>query len=273
MPLFRFRNLVVEYLEFGSGNQAILCFHGFGRSAADFQLFSPMLKKNQRIISINLFAHGMSDFPVSRVENNPLQPQEWKQLMEEFLSVLEIDRFHLVGYSMGARIAMSTVILMPTKVQSLLLLAPDGFKKNPVNRFASGTKMGRWLFGKLIVRPYLLLSTVRLLNRTGLLNDKLFRFVHVNLDSSEKRKQVYDAWLIYRKIYPDLTTLSALVRERKFSFNMIFGKYDSVIRVKSGRKFCSLVGSAECLHAVELNHKLMSKQTVEYIAEKNLWPE
>ncbi|MDZ4822383.1 MAG: alpha/beta hydrolase [Flavobacteriales bacterium] len=272
MPFFLYKDFAIDYVCYGDGSDAILCFHGFGRKAEDFEIFLPLLSTNQRMISINLFAHGKSEFPESRIDHIPLQPNEWKELLEAFSKEQKIDCFHLVGYSMGGRVAMMTTLLMPERVQSVLLMAPDGLKKNPLYSFASGTPIGRWLYRKLIENPKPLFATAKFLNKLGLMNDKLHRFVHVHLDTREKRMQVHDAWIIYRKMFPHLKKLSALIREKKFVFNMIFGKYDSVIRVKLGEKLSRIIGSDQHLHEIELGHRLMAKQVVEYIITKRLWP-
>ncbi|MFM7726162.1 MAG: alpha/beta fold hydrolase, partial [Flavobacteriales bacterium] len=63
---FTYNDLTLEYLVEGSGPETIVCLHGFGREAEDFIAFSSLLKPNQRIVSINLFAHGNSSFPQER---------------------------------------------------------------------------------------------------------------------------------------------------------------------------------------------------------------
>jgi hypothetical protein len=110
------------------------------------------------------------------------------------------------------------------------------------------------------------------LNTTGILNDKLHRFVHVHLDTQEKRQQVYEAWLIYKKFFPDLANLASLIHQKKIRFNMIFGKYDSVITPALGHKFSRILGSTDHLFLIEAGHRLLSEQTMLFIREKNLWP-
>jgi pimeloyl-ACP methyl ester carboxylesterase len=54
---------------------------------------------------------------------------------------------------MGGRVALVLLELMPERVKSLLLLAPDGFKINLIYKFASETKLGRSMYKYLIDHP------------------------------------------------------------------------------------------------------------------------
>ncbi len=270
--VFTHQNLVIEYLIFGTGDETLLCFHGFGRKAEDFEVFLPLLKEHQRIISINLFAHQNSFFPEERIEKQPLLPQEWKALIDAFCIQMHIRKFHLFGYSMGGRICLKTLELMPERVSSVLLIAPDGLKVNMLYRFASGTALGRWMYRKLIDNPKPLFAVADFLHALKLLSHKLHRFTYVHLDTKEKRQQVHDAWLIYKRIFPDLHKLATIINNSDLPFNMIFGKYDSVIRPQLGAKFSVLIGSEKHLHIIEAGHRLMTEQTVKFIAEKKLWP-
>lgn len=267
------RGLTLEYLIAGSGESAVLCFHGFGRKAEDFLAFQSLLKPGQRIISINLFAHEGSFFPKERIEKKPLKKEEWKEILESLLEEEGVKDFDLLGYSMGGRIAMTTLLLMPERVRSLLLIAPDGIKINALYKFASGTKLGRWIYRGLIRNPKSLFRLADRLHKWKFINDKLHRFVYVHLDSLEKRQLVYDVWLIHKDMFPDLRAVAALVREGEVRFNMVFGKHDSVITPALGKKMSELIGSEKHYHEIESGHRLINENTAKYLEENKLWPE
>ena len=270
---FTYGQLTIEYLSYGTGDDVIFCFHGFGSKADDFEMFISQLQPHQKLISINLFAHEQSIFPAERIGKKPLEQLEWKGLFEAFLATLNVERFHLLGYSMGGRVSLMILQLMHEKVKSVLLLAPDGLKINLLYRFASETRPGRKLYLSIIENPQGLFRTVKWLNKFGLLSNKLHHFVHVHLDTLEKRWQVHDAWLIYSKMFPDLKTVGAIIRNSGIKFNMIFGQTDSVITPKLGYKFSSIIGSEKHLHLVDSGHRLLNDDTIQFIASQNLWPE
>ncbi|MFN8775559.1 MAG: alpha/beta fold hydrolase [Flavobacteriales bacterium] len=263
--------LSVEYRVYGDGPVTWLCFHGFGRTAADFEVFLPLLSRGERMICIHLFGHGRSVFPADRLLRDPLRQEEWRFLVLALLQEWKVDRFSLLGYSMGGRVAMVTCLSLADRVDRMLLLAPDGLKRNRLYMFASGTAAGRALYRSIIRNPAWLFRAARVLNRIGLLSDKLYRFVHVHLDSREKREQVYYCWLTYRRMFPDLRMLAREIRRTGMPVHFLFGQYDSIIPLRLGQRFARMLGRVGMIHAVALGHRLMDPVSIKHIAECGLW--
>jgi pimeloyl-ACP methyl ester carboxylesterase len=267
---FTHNDLSVSYCEYGNGNEVFLCFPGFGRPADDFQFLQSLLKPSHRLICIDLFAHGESTFPESRIIDSPLEKQEWKEFLEAFLSNLGIEKFGLIGYSMGGRVVLVTIELMYQRIRSVLLIAPDGLKVNPFYKFASGTKLGRRMYQSIIDNPTSIFKFAKWLNKFGLLSDKLHRFVHVHLDTREKRLLVRDAWMIYRKIFPNKNEVVSIYKTEKIKFHMIFGEYDSVIVPRLGKMFATQLGDEKVLHILPMGHRLLGEELLKYLKENPL---
>jgi pimeloyl-ACP methyl ester carboxylesterase len=270
--LFSYNGFTIEFIRFGNGRETILAFHGFGRHARDFQVFSELIQPGQQVISVCLFAHGNSVFPEERIEKNPLSKTEWAAFLQAFLSHLNIEQFHLLGYSMGARVCLSTLETMSGRILTVLLIAPDGLKINWLYRFASGTALGRAIYKNIIDHPGWFFGLVNFLNKTGLLNDKLHRFVHLHLDTREKRILVHDAWLIYQNMFPDLTETAQIINREKIPVNMVFGEYDTVIRPKLASRLLKKTGPTVRLLLIPAGHRLITKNTADFIRDHQIWP-
>ena len=268
---FTYCDITLEYLTIGQGTDAALCLHGFGRSVEDFTLFESLLQPNQCIIAINLLAHGNSTFPSSRISRNPLTKEEWSHLIKAFLNSLGIERFHLAGYSMGGRMAMVLTEIMPEKVKSLILIAPDGLKVNWVYRFVSETKLGRILYRRIIENPIWILRMVDFLRFIRLLHPKIQRFVHVQLETKSKRQLVYDAWLIHRQLFPRLPILARNIEDHHIPFELIFGTYDRVIPARDGRRLLKHFKKEHRATLLNLGHRLLHPSTIEHLSEKGMW--
>ena len=255
----------------GEGADVILCLHGFGRMAEDFAIFESLLRPNQRIVSVNLLAHGNSVFPSARISRNPLTKEEWSALIAALLQSLKIERFHLAGYSMGGRMAMVLAEQMPEKIKSLILLAPDGLKVNWVYRFVSETKLGRILYRSIIDNPTWILRTVDFLRFVRVLHPKIQRFVHVQLETKSKRQLVYDAWLIHRHLFPRLPIVARNIETQSIPFELIFGIYDKVIPARDGRRLLRHFRKAPQPTLIKLGHRLLHPLIAEHLGRNGMW--
>jgi len=264
-------DLQLEYLEIGSGPEVIICLHGFGREAADFEIFQTLIAPYQRLVAINLFAHGNSVFPKSRLSKAPLDANEWCGLIRKLMAQLNITRFHLVGYSMGGRMAMVMMQHMPECIQSLTLLAPDGLKVNLLYHFVSETKLGRMMYRRIIRNPRWLLRTADALRRLHLLDDKLHRFVHVQLESEKKRQLVYDAWLAHRKLFPDLRSVAGNMKKFSVPLLLIFGAHDAIIPPRLATKLTRHFDVMPQVHLPQAGHRLLNRETILLLAREQPW--
>jgi len=265
--------LQVNYFTMGDGDRLVLCFHGFGRSAHDFDLFRPLVEPDEKWVCIYLFGHGKSHFPTEEAVRKPLEPEEWKVLIADLLLKFNGDRFSLIGYSMGGRIAMMTCLSFAHRVDRLLLLAPDGFKKNALYQFASGTAFGRMVYRFFMRHSGILFFLAKSFERIGLITKKLHRFVISNLDTAEKRERVYHVWLVYRKMFPDQRKLAKEIRGHQCRIIMVFGQYDTIIPVRLGERFSrSVLKNPNVLHVARLGHGLMQPGLIPYLRERMLWP-
>lgn len=268
---YTYHDITLEYLTIGQGTDVILCLHGFGRSAEDFTIFETLLQNNQRIVAVNLLAHGNSTFPSSRISRNPITKAEWSSLVLALLNSLGVERFHLAGYSMGGRMAMVLAEEIPEKIKSLILLAPDGLKVNWVYRFVSETNLGRFLYRSIIANPKWILRIVDFLRLIRVLHPKIQRFVHMQLETKSKRQLVYDAWLIHRQLFPRLPAVAGNIEAHDIPFELIFGIYDKVIPARDGKRLLRQFKKERWPTLLNLGHRLLHPTTVEHLGEKGIW--
>jgi pimeloyl-ACP methyl ester carboxylesterase len=269
--IFTYNDVTLEYLSLGAGTEVVVCLHGFGREAEDFVAFQSLLQPGQRLIAINLLAHGKSTFPASRISRRPLTKTEWCSLIAALLNDAQVERYHLIGYSMGGRLAMVLVEQMAERIKSLVLMAPDGLKVNWIYRFVSDTKLGRILYRSIIRNPSWLLKTVDFLRAIRILHDKIHRFVHLQLETEEKRRLVYDAWLIHRMLFPHLKEVARSIECRHTPFLLMFGRYDKVIPAKDGRRLLRHFRNKRQPVLLDLGHRLLHPKAVQFIQTSNMW--
>jgi pimeloyl-ACP methyl ester carboxylesterase len=109
------------YLEGGKG-EAILFVPGFGMEKDGWGLFPKAFSRNYRLILPDLPGFGENSRLDSAVYDVPSQVKR----LHRFVETLSLDRFHLVGSSMGGTIAGFYASEYPAKVRSLALFNPAG---------------------------------------------------------------------------------------------------------------------------------------------------
>ena len=266
--IFSYRDLSLEYIRVGSGARVIIAFHGFGRKPEDFLVFRPLLHGEQSLISIHLFMHGQSCFPKERIPSHPLGTQEFAECIAAFISSLGIDKVDLLGYSLGGKIALCLIEQIPERIREVLLFAPDGLKINPLYKWTSNTRSGRALYRLILAKPKMFFSAVALAKQFGVIPEKIHRFVMYHMNTYEKRKLVYDVWLVYRNFEPNPLKIRRMCENHSIRINLVFGKFDRIIPPANSKRL--LKGwRPECLHVLEKGHLLLSADIAAQI--KPLW--
>lgn len=100
------------------GSIPILLLHGFTGAASTWSELLPELGARRRVIALSLHGHGGSDAPDDAARY--AAPRAAADALE-VLDMLGIARVALLGYSMGARVALHTALAAPERVAALVL--------------------------------------------------------------------------------------------------------------------------------------------------------
>ena len=106
------------FLEAGSGPPVVL-LHGLGATNASFLTTFWDLSRDHRVIAPDLPGHGESGKPIRAYHAG-----FYARWVRELLDALGIERAHLVGNSMGGRIALEVGFRSPDRVGRIVCLAP-----------------------------------------------------------------------------------------------------------------------------------------------------
>jgi pimeloyl-ACP methyl ester carboxylesterase len=107
-------------VEAGTGEEPIVALHGLGGTKASFLPTIAALADSYRVIALDLLGSGESDKPVAA----PYDAPWFARTVVSFLDELGLERPHLIGNSMGGRVAIEVGLQEPERVASLSLLSP-----------------------------------------------------------------------------------------------------------------------------------------------------
>lgn len=127
-------NGVVYYYEWFSGYQperpTILCLHGFTGTSQTFAgSFTSKFSEHYNLLAVDLVGHGQTT-----VFTHPYRYQI-ASLCQDLVALTEelgLTSFSLIGYSMGARVALALTVLFPQKVDQVVLESGSPGLKNPI---------------------------------------------------------------------------------------------------------------------------------------------
>lgn len=98
----------------------VVCLHGLGGTKASFLPTLAALAANHRVIAVDLPGFGDSSKPIRAAYNAPFFA-DWTR---DVLDALGLDQVHLVGNSMGGRVAIEMGLRHPGRVDRIGLLSP-----------------------------------------------------------------------------------------------------------------------------------------------------
>jgi pimeloyl-ACP methyl ester carboxylesterase len=116
----RTRMGAISAMEAGRGEPVVL-LHGLGATKASFLPTVAALAPDHRVIAVDLLGFGDSDKPIAAAYD----ARFFARSVEALLDALELERAHLVGNSMGGRVALETGLRTPERTGRLVLLAPS----------------------------------------------------------------------------------------------------------------------------------------------------
>lgn len=96
----------------------VILLHGFTGDHTTWESLKETLKGLFQVITIDLIGHGKTD--------SPKQPERYEvdRAAKDIIDImdhLQLDTAHLLGYSMGGRLALSIALKYPDKMKSLML--------------------------------------------------------------------------------------------------------------------------------------------------------
>ncbi len=218
------------------GNQAdsvpLVLIHGTGSSLHTFDAWAAGLKKEKRVVRMDIPAFGLTGpFP-----NRQYSIQHYVDFMNHFLSALGIQKCIIGGNSLGGEIAWNYTVQFPGMVKKLLLIDAAGYplesKSVPI-----GFKIARMS----VINRLLTFITPRLMVKMSVEN--------VYADKSKVTDALVDRYfdltlregnrqaLIDRLNIPTDTSAIPLIRNIQQPVLIMWGNQDLLIPVKYAYRF------------------------------------
>ena len=251
----------LHYQVFGTGRNTLLAFHGFGQDSSIFAELAAALPECT-VYSFDLFFHGKSQWFDSL---DHLTPTLWQTILTDFLVKHQIDRFSIVGYSMGGRMAMLAAQYFANKIDKFWLIAPDGILLNAWYRVATKhtllQKVFRWVTH---TRPESFDWLVALLRKLKGVHPSLLRLAQTQMSTPQLRKRLYQTWMLHRNLEVEINNLAKILNQQSVRLECYIGKYDRIITKEVVEKLLNLLENKQ-LHILNAGHERLPIAVAEHL--------
>lgn len=120
----------IHYTDAGQG-EMVLLVHGFGGSFHNFDEVARDLRRDYRVVCVDLPGFGLSAMPLPEGDK-PDYIQHYRDFFDAFTAHLHADSFYMVGNSMGGWMSWETAVYRPEKVKKLVLIAAAGYEMEEI---------------------------------------------------------------------------------------------------------------------------------------------
>ncbi len=251
----------LHYLKWGSGKCLLLAFHGYGDTS---QIFLPVvshLQQDYTIISIDLPHHGGSNWS----EGVKLSLNDLSALIEGLLKVYKVEKVSLLGYSLGGRVCLALISALPTLIDKVILIAPDGLRKDPYYYFFTKNYFGKKFFRNMLLQPGPYFRIMKLLRNIKLVHNSRYKFAMHFMQSTESREFLLRVWPSMSEIMPEPKQVKNVIATHQVSVIIFMGAYDKIITASLATKFSDGLGSVQ-VHILEKGHRILDHESAQQIA-------
>ncbi len=112
----------LHYLDWPSDGPAVVCLHGAGGSAKQWVYLASQLHPNLRIIALDQRGYGDSDTPAGGYEFKTMARD-----VEMFVDAIGLEKFYLLGHSMGSRVSIVYAGRNSHRLHKLVLSDPPHY--------------------------------------------------------------------------------------------------------------------------------------------------
>jgi len=261
----------VHFHEYGSGTKPLLAFHGYGMTGKQFHVLEKSILPHYHIYGFDHFFHGESKL-TGWTEKQIIagMPKTMvRNYVDEWFKIYGRQRFSVMAYSIGANLALILAEEFPDLVDDIILMAPDGIAGHRGFNFLTNKPVGKFLFKHISKSKWLAPAFLKALKRTGFIDASLFKIAYSEIDTEQKRLDVYYTLNLIRLLKPDVNKVAGLINQYAINCRLTFGRDDGLFPKKAAIPFINLLADAK-VDEVPLGHWLVTSELDEYLTNNTL---
>jgi pimeloyl-ACP methyl ester carboxylesterase len=242
----------VHYRDEGrSDGPVIVLVHGFSDSTATWDSWIPTLGQRYRVISLDLPGHGLTRAP----RDWPAGTASFAALLDRVVTRLGVQRFAVVGNSMGGSVAWNYALAHPERLTALVLVDAAGWPE-PRRRQGGAlafqmlrTPAGRWLLSHVDLRPVIADGLRKAFHDPSKVTDRM-----IDRFSDLSHAPDHPAIILGMQDRPWIVATPETMARIHTPTLVLHGDDDKLIPVEAGRKFATTIPGARLIIYPDVGH-------------------
>ncbi len=223
-------------------NKVLVALHGIGQTGEEcYHIFSNYVADKYNVYVLDLYFHGDGALEGFIQSKDFVSKQQWQRDFAHLLEQHNINRFDIIGFSMGAKFALTAMVAFANRIDTAYLVAPDGISIHPIYSLVTKIAPCRTLFKSVMKSECFLPETLKLLNRLKLVSRSILKFTEIVLSTKEERKVVYNAWIGFRKLNVVIEAWYPQIIENGILLFLVIGEFDELIKADQVKKLSRLL--------------------------------
>ncbi|HTE02020.1 MAG TPA: alpha/beta hydrolase [Mucilaginibacter sp.] len=256
----------VHFHEYGTGKKPLLAFHGYGMTGEQFHVLKDSILTEYHVYGFDHFFHGESALD-GWTEQQILAGMPKAMVsayLEEWFKLHGRQKIAVMGYSIGANLALILAEEYPDLVDEIILMAPGGLSIYKGFHFLVHQPIGKYFFNRATKSKWLAPSLLRNLKKVRFIDDSLYNIAYNEIDTEKKRLDVYYTLNLLRLLKPNVDKIAGLINQHQIKCTLIFGRDDQLFPKSAAMPFIDLLDNAEVFE-VPLGHWLVVPALDEYL--------
>lgn len=257
----------LHYYKFGNGSEHMLCFHGFGMHGKQFKLAEEKLGQKYTFWGFDLLFHKetvLKDQSIERI-NKGLSKTELATMIADFCNHERIERFSVLGYSMGSHYATAITEELPWLINNYIVAAPSSINPGLLVLFFSKNLLGKKILEKLMFSKAALTSIINLCKNARLIDSVGHDILKKEFGTFKLRFAFYACLIYLRNLETDEEKLIKALEQYKIKSVFIFGRYDKMYLPKIGTSFFAKFKAAKVI-VLDENHEMINQNFTDTLA-------
>ena len=221
----------VHILRFGTGPDLLIALHGFGDRARMFAILEPALAERYTVVAVDWPFHGQTEWT-----KNTFTKSDLLSIVRQIVEDEGKERFSLMGFSFGARLAQAMLPELVGQLDHLYLLSPDGVKTKGMGMATRTPMWVRHLLYRILKHPNWFIRLVRWGRSIRVVPPLIHHFLTNNLNRPERLQRTFGCWLAMDSFYLGRRRIKAILQESRLPTDVYIGLNDPMLRQATLKK-------------------------------------